>query len=360
LKKAFISDCEGPISKNDNAYELTAHYVPNGERLFTVISRYDDVLAYVLKRSGYKAGDTLKLILPFLKVYGVTNRVMRDFSVKTLVLISNVRETLNFIRREFYTYIVSTSYEHYIRALCQMLKFPFRNVYCTKVDIDKYTLSSEEKERLIKLAGEIAKMPVIEIPPEAKSLDDFQESHRQAIHRLDRIFWDEIAKMNVGRTFQEVNPVGGREKAESIESIIKLLGVSLADVVYVGDSITDVEAFQKVRKGGGLTVSFNGNEYAVKEAEIAIMSNNALVTALVANVYFKLGRENLIGLLEGWSTSAVKSLRISEKLKKFIFKVYGGELPQVEVVRAENMERLMRQSTLFRKSVRGEAIGRLG
>ncbi|MEM3549480.1 MAG: HAD hydrolase family protein [Candidatus Bathyarchaeia archaeon] len=360
MKKAFISDCEGPISKNDNAYELTAHYVPNGERLFTVISRYDDVLAYVLKRSNYKAGDTLKLILPFLRVYGVTNRVMRDFSVKTLVLISNVRETLNFIRREFYPYIVSTSYEHYIRALCQVLKFPFQNAYCTKLDIDRYTLSLEEKERLRELAAEIAKMPVIEIPPQANSLEDFQESHRKAIRRLDEIFWDEIAKMSVGRAFQEVNPVGGREKAESIESIIKLLGVSLADVVYVGDSITDVEAFKKVREGGGLTVSFNGNEYAVREAEIAIMSNSALVTALVANVFFKLGRETLIELVECWSPSAVKSLPIAEKLKKFIFQVYGGRLPQVEVVRAENMERVMRQSTLFRKSVRGEAIGRLG
>ena len=61
VKRAFISDCEGPISKNDNAYEMTAHYVPHGNKLFTIISRYDDVLAEVLKRSGYKAGDTLKI-----------------------------------------------------------------------------------------------------------------------------------------------------------------------------------------------------------------------------------------------------------------------------------------------------------
>jgi energy-converting hydrogenase A subunit R len=67
MKKAFVSDCEGPISKNDNAFELTAHYVPNGDNLFTVISRYDDVLADVLKRPGYKAGDTLSLYCPFLR-----------------------------------------------------------------------------------------------------------------------------------------------------------------------------------------------------------------------------------------------------------------------------------------------------
>ena len=46
--------------------------------------------------------------------------------------------------------------------------------------------------------------------------------------------------------------------------------MELEDVMYVGDSITDVEAFKLVRDNGGLTVSFNGNSYAVKNAEVAV------------------------------------------------------------------------------------------
>ncbi|MEM4713077.1 MAG: HAD hydrolase family protein, partial [Candidatus Bathyarchaeia archaeon] len=280
MKKAYISDCEGPISKNDNAFELTARYVPNGAHVFTVISRYDDVLAEVLKKPGYKAGDTLKLILPFLKAYGVTDRKMRIFSAKTLILIPKVRETLNFIRENADAHIVSTSYEHYIRALCRAIDFPFENTHCTKVEIDKYKLAEKEKNRLKELAAEIAKMPIIEIPKGAKSLEDFQEGHRQVIQRLNEIFWDEIAKMEIGKIFGEVNPVGGREKAEAVKLIAEQLGVNLSDVVYVGDSITDVEAFKAVRRENGLTISFNGNEYAVREAEIAVMAENALVTAV--------------------------------------------------------------------------------
>ncbi len=79
VKRLFISDCEGPISKNDNAFEATAHFVPNGDRLFALISKYDDVLADVVKKPGYNAGDTLKLILPFLKAYGVTDKGLREF-----------------------------------------------------------------------------------------------------------------------------------------------------------------------------------------------------------------------------------------------------------------------------------------
>ena len=65
MVKLFITDCEGPISKNDNAYEITQQVISDGDKFFTQISRYDDVQADILKRQGYKAGDTLKLILPF-------------------------------------------------------------------------------------------------------------------------------------------------------------------------------------------------------------------------------------------------------------------------------------------------------
>ena len=79
MKRIFISDCEGPISKNDNAFELAANFIPNGDKLFTNISKYDDVLADVLHKPGYSAGSTLKLILPFFKAYGITDKQMEEF-----------------------------------------------------------------------------------------------------------------------------------------------------------------------------------------------------------------------------------------------------------------------------------------
>lgn len=356
----YISDCEGPISKNDNAFELTAYFVPNGAHIFTVISKYDDVIADVLKRCGYKAGDTLKLILPFLKAYGITDRKMRVFSAKNLVLIPKVKEALGFIREVTDAYIVSTSYEHYIKALCRAINFPFENAYCTKVEIDKYTLKEREKKRLKELAAEIAKMPIIEIPSGAKTLEDFPEKYKQVIQRLDEIFWDEIAKMEIGKLFNEVNPIGGREKAEAVKQIIEQLDLSLSDTAYVGDSITDVEAFRMVRREGGLTISFNGNEYAVREAEIAIMAENALITAVLAETFCKYDREGVLKLVEAWSNNSLKTLEISPKIKNMFFEAYSVRLPTVEIVKKENMERLIKESTSFRKSVRGEAIGRLG
>ena len=67
-------DCEGPLTKNDNALELSSHFILGGERLFTQLSRYDDILADMVKRPGYRAGNTLKLICPFLRAFGVKNQ----------------------------------------------------------------------------------------------------------------------------------------------------------------------------------------------------------------------------------------------------------------------------------------------
>ena len=89
MKRIFVSDCEGPISKNDNAFELAANFVPNGDALFANISKYDDVLADVLQKPGYSAGSTLRLILPFFKAYGVSDGQMEDFSANNIVLIAN-------------------------------------------------------------------------------------------------------------------------------------------------------------------------------------------------------------------------------------------------------------------------------
>ena len=96
--RIFITDCEGPISKNDNAFELTSHFIPNGNRLFTLISKYDDILADIVKRPGYKAGDTLKLILPFLKAYGVTNQAILEYSSKNVLLVPGAKEMLHFVK----------------------------------------------------------------------------------------------------------------------------------------------------------------------------------------------------------------------------------------------------------------------
>ena len=361
MKRVFISDCEGPISKNDNAFEITASFVPNGGKLFTIVSKYDDVLADVLKKPNYTAGSTLKLILPFLKAYDVSDAQMEEFSAQNLILIANSKDTLQHVKAVASAFIVSTSYEHYIKALCKAVDFPYQNTYCTKLSIDKYAVTEQETRRLKEIAQEISQMPMITIPPEAKKIKDFSGVDQKTIGRLDKIFWSEIAGMNIGGFFSEVTTVGGSEKASSIKDAAAKLNARVEDVMYVGDSITDVEAFQFVREKGGLTVSFNGNDYAVRNAEVAVMSENSVVTAVIADVFCRQGKQAALKLVENWNLESLEHDGVvSLSLLDHLFTLHPQTLPKVQIVTAENMETVAKKSSEFRKKVRGEAIGKLG
>jgi len=96
----------------------------------------------VVKRPHYRAGYTLKLITPFLKAFAVTNQQIEAYSSNNILLIRGAKEMLQRVQEIMPAFIVSTSYEQYLAALCSLTGFPSENVDCTKLDLDKYPLSS--------------------------------------------------------------------------------------------------------------------------------------------------------------------------------------------------------------------------
>jgi len=339
----FNTDCEGPISKNDNAMELSEFYIPEGHHFFAMVSKYDDYLADIERRTGYKAGDTLKLILPFLKAFGATDEGMRQFSRENILLVPGAKEALRGISSVVEAFIVSTSYEPYIDALCDVIGFPKDRTYSTQLSLDRYRMRNEERERLIELAKEISGMEMIEWPEGAKALDNLSPKDQKLIKKLDQIFWKEIQGMSIGKILSEVNPVGGREKAKAVLNSLERTGNRLDEVIYVGDSITDVDAFDLVRKGGGVTISFNGNRYALRSAEIACLSPHASVLTTLTDAFRKEGREGLMAMVNAWNPNS-----------------FAEGYPKVCRITEENKVALISESEVFRKQVRGVAIGSLG
>ena len=359
MKKIFITDCEGPISKNDNAYELTKKLVPDGDNLFEIISIYDDIQAEIVRRSNYKAGDTLRLIVPFLKACGVTNEIIRDFSIKGIRLISGSEETLSFIRKLMPSYIVSTSYEHYIQSLCQVINFPFRNTYCTELDIDSFNFTRYETDKIKKWIKELVKLPKPKIPIGAKSITDLTEGDQKTVNYLDEIFWTEMLDMVSGEIIGKIKPIGGTEKVNAVKDIIQKNYADTNQVIYFGDSITDLAPLQYVKENGGLAISFNGNEYAIKEAEIAVLSSNTLVTTIITIAFNKGGKELVNQLVTDWTFEKIGEI-IGEQFKLRAKQVYGSTLPIVDMLSVSNIDKLTEKSCRFRKDVRGEALGSLG
>ena len=252
MGRHFTTDCEGPISKNDNAQELSAHFIHRGETFFALVSKYDDFLADVAKKPGYKAGDTLKLILPFLIAFGANNGAVQNYSRSHILLVPGAAETLRFVRQRMSSFIISTSYEPYLEALCELVDFPIDKVFFTSVDFDRYPLDPEEGTWLRKTARDIVEMGMPDWPEDAQHIAELPANHQETLGRLDRIFWETIPEMRIGRVFEEVDPVGGVEKAKAVLKSLEGTGHGLEDVMYVGDSITDVQALDLVREHGTL------------------------------------------------------------------------------------------------------------
>jgi energy-converting hydrogenase A subunit R len=166
--------------------------------------------------------------------------------------------------------------------------------------------------------------------------------------------------MRIGRLFSEVKTVGGEQKSEAIQDATRKLRVPLEDVMYVGDSITDVEAFKLVRDNGGLTVSFNGNQYAVKNADVAVLSENSITTAVIADLFCKLGKRETLQVLRNWNRETLQKSTVTPQLLDKLFTLCPAALPKIQIVTTEHMETIAKESSEFRKKVRGEAIGRLG
>lgn len=337
--KFFVSDCEGPISVNDNAFEMAGHFIEDGANFFQIVSRYDDILVDEVKRPGYNAGDTLKLILPFLKAYGATNQNMEEFSSKNVLLIPGARETLGLVKKTLPSFIVSTSYEPYIRALCDLTQFPFDNCYCTRLDLDSHTLSKEDRNKLKEFRLSIIKNPQFD--------------------NLERIFWEEIPEMEIGSLFQETKPVGGEAKKEAVLDIINKNNFQPHDLIYVGDSITDVEPLRFARKNNGLAVSFNGNQYALNEASVAIISDNTVITSIITDLFYQYDSKEVLEFARSFGENPKKAVKEHNVNPELASKLNDTKT-RMELVTPENLEQLKADSSKFRKKVRGESIGGLG
>jgi energy-converting hydrogenase A subunit R len=352
--RIFVTDCEGPISKNDNAMELAANFVPHGEEVFSLLSTYDDYLAYVEKRPGYKAGDTLRLILPFLKAFGATDERIEQFSRANILLMPGAEETLRFVKGKMPAFIISTSYEPYIRALCEVIDFPFEAAYCTALALDRYSLPKEEKGYLRQVAGEVARMPMIEWGEGASGLADLPQTGRGVVQRLNQVFWEEMAGMQIGRVLAEVDPIGGEGKAAVLRAIMQQTGAGASEVMYVGDSITDLQALEMVKKGGGLAVSFNGNAYAIQGAHIACLGRDTGIISIVAQLFAAGGGGSVMTMLPRWGEETLRSAGVEEK---GLAHLSGSEIGEIT---PDNQALWTQRSQQFRTEVRGVRIGSLG
>ncbi|OKY77674.1 MAG: HAD superfamily hydrolase [Candidatus Methanohalarchaeum thermophilum] len=259
MEKIVCFDLEGPLSPQDNAFELMES-LENGKDVFKKISKYDDIIS-MEGREDYEPGDTLSLIVPFLLVEDIDEELIRDVSAEAKI-IDGVKELVDELKADDWrTFIISTSYEQHAHSVGERIGIGSENIRCTK-------LSFEELRPLVKdIQGDLK-----DIFSEIRGLED-----EELIDALDDFFFDFLPQTDYGNPLERVKVIGGSKKVEAAVDFSKRENVDLSDLIVVGDSITDYKMLKEIREEGGTSIVFNGNEYAVPEAEFAVASSDIRV-----------------------------------------------------------------------------------
>ncbi len=352
--KQFVIDLDGPISTNDNAFELSERFIDDGARLYAMLSQYDDLVAKLRRNQRYRVGGREQLILPFLRAKGVNDARMHEFSRGHVKMAPGAAKTMRFVQELMASFVVSTSYEHHVSEVCDLIGFPYENSYCMKLSMDSVQMDDWETDLLKNYAQEIVSLPPIQIPPDARELADLSPSDQTTVGRLDDIFMKEISDLNAFRLVTEAHSIGADEKAADLLDICKKTGVGLEDTIYIGSNSSDVLALQLVRRGGGMSIAFNGSAEAIKESDVKVISDNSVVTSVITEAFFKSGTDAVMSLVDDWNLQHIQTSGfVHDYLVRELSRVFPNGLPKVERVRVGYMGRQLGGESVTMQNGRG-------
>jgi len=292
-----VYDLEGPISSQDNAQAVCARYVQDGDKLFPVLSRYDDLLA-LANKEGYEPGDTLKLLVPFLVEGGLKATDITEVSAAA-GLVSGIQELFRALQGNGCSlWIISTSYQQHALYIAEQVGLSSQSVYSTPLPLDRFRveMSGQELEVIRAMRQDIVQL-----------YDDDLESgvnDQQMQPLLNPFYWEHLPKTELGQQMAEMQVMGGRRKVAALEDLIRLRNSHasyLSNVFVVGDSITDFRMLQVVEAAGGVAVAWNANQYAIPWATCGVAAVEATATQPLIDAWVRGGRTAVRSFVESTS-----------------------------------------------------------
>ena len=331
-KPIICFDLEGPLSPQDNAYEVMAEF-SKGREIFEKISRYDDLLT-LDGRVGYEPGDTLSLIVPFLLAYNIKTSDISRVSERAGI-ISGAKELIERVGRDGWEiYIISTSYGGHAYNIGRKLGIPRENIYCTELNL-------EEKKK--KTGDSVIKLV---LDTEKRLLKTEEDEELKEL--LDELFFEELSKSSYD-VLSEVKVIGGERKLDAVLEISDRSKVPLDEILVVGDSITDYKMLEGVKKEEGVSVVFNGNEYAIPYASIGLATTDMrwlhVITSNISDIF------EMVDLWEEKRDSDLEFIKnnLSTDLTRDI-----GELPYIHnLMRRNNFDEVIGIHKRYREMMRG-------
>ena len=352
-EKQLVMSCDGILSKNDFGRDLCARSIRNGASFFDAVSRYEDLNTFVLERDETKSHQTMKMIIPFLKAFGMTDRFAYDLARNSLQMIPGADGTATYLHHLLPTFIASSSFEHHMMAVSDALDFPMDSITCTNVEFDSAENDRLEDKRLRELANKIASVRLPKTMYTVSESEFLDEDDEVLVTELDSIFNDILPGMEAYKSFKDVLAIGSNEKAYALLEIRKKTEIEFNSTAYIGSGINDYQALDLVRDSDGLAISFNGSEYAVRGCNIAVMSSNTIVLDVLVGEFYNEGIQAVFDMVDNWNREYLTDCKCSDRnLLDNMLKTFPRKLPVVKRVGRRNVKAVIEESDEYRRKVR--------
>lgn len=365
MARAFTAafDLEGPLSPQDNAYEVM-HLIKDGPSLFEILSKYDDYLA-LQNTPDYEPGDTLKLIVPFLLVNGITEVDIVKVS-KRAKLVSGAKELIKWLQEDMWNvHVISTSYEQHAYNIASQLGIERNKGHCTCFPLDLFydLLDETETELISEIQNEILSFCSCD------GCDNF--GIEKLATQLNQFFFEKIPNTRINEIFKRVSVVGGKRKVDALMSVIG--SAHAKQTAAIGDSITDYKMLQRIGSAGGLSVAFNGNMYSLPHANIGIACVDIRPLYLILTKFRAGGVNSAFDIVTLWEDQFSEFLRDPRLIPKhattpelarfFAIAPDKTVFPRLNVLTSKTDEQLQQIAAVhakFRSLVRGQDAALLG
>ena len=352
-EKQLIMSCDGILTSNDYARDLCARSIRNGARFFDAVSRYEDLTTYALEREEGKSHQTMKMIVPFLKAFGMTDHFAYEFAKENLKPTPGSSDTLSYLRRLLPTFIATGSYEHHMMALCDALDFPLENITCTRAEFDSVENDRMEDRRLRELANKISSMRLPKTLYTVTESDYLDEDDAALVNELDAIFNDELPKMEAWKAYKDLLAIGSNEKAYALLEIRRKTEIEFNSTAFIGSGINDFQALDLIRDSEGLAISYNGSEYAVRGCNIAVMSSNTIVLDVLIGEFYNEGIQAVYDMVDNWNVDYLRNCKCSDRnLMDRMLSTFPRKLPVVKRVGRRNVKSVIEESDAYRRKIK--------
>src|SRR3989344_5820279 len=358
--KLLFTDGEGPLVLTDLARAAAARiqlehngHAVDGRFLFDTISLYN---AYKAETTGpNQAGDTLALLIPHLVTHKIGDDALRSEAAKTQ-LAPGVKEFLDLVRRDWEIYVVSSAYNHlwdYVKHKTN-LGLTYKEVISSGVKLGGIWLSQEAKDKIHRAeqqvldqeTGILKEIEAFKNGISVKEIFATGTNLGEVCEIFDRLYVSELPRLGFIPS-HKCDVMNGKRKAEFVSQKALERGIDVSRTAYIGDSITDDQALKLVREHQGLAIALNGDEFAIRNANVAVALEDRRNLKLILDAWANFGMEGVNHFVEGQSYQAIGKERN-----------FGQESQGItcQFVTSDNIREIARVHSVYREKSRKGAV----